>query len=178
MKKKHLDILIENEIKSPELTEEQLQFLHGCIRGSYEYKDGVVNVDGGVDFSSENLTSIPVQFGIVTGNFWSNNNKLISLKGFPYEVNSFDCSQNQLTTLEYAPTKINAYAYIMINPFILNNKLFEDLRKLGWKNKIDHFKDLMHILKQQIPIQFGVTDEDVIEEIWQSYINIKLRKQK
>lgn len=87
-------------------------------------KDLVVNVKGNVDLRKLNLKSIPVKFGRVegyfdiaenylevldgcpfevTGDFYCYENKLISLKGAPLEVLSFDCSHNLLTSLEGSP---------------------------------------------------------------------------
>jgi len=66
--------------------------------------DGTVDVDDDVNISNKNLTEIPIQFGIVKGNFRCDENKLTTLKGAPkYIGHTFDCSYNQLTTLQGAP---------------------------------------------------------------------------
>ncbi len=65
--------------------------------------DLTVDVGGGVDISYRNLAMIPVQFGVVNGNFNCNTNGLISLKGAPHACGDFRCSWNQLTSLDGAP---------------------------------------------------------------------------
>ncbi len=73
-----------------------IQFLeeHGIKNYSIN-EDGIVDVDGDVDLSDKNLTSIPVQFGRVSG--W------------------FDCSHNQLTSLKGAPREVEGWFYCRIN---------------------------------------------------------------
>lgn len=170
MNKHKLDILIESEVKP--LTKKQIKWLDKAVTGDWYYEDGVVNVNGDVGFTDQKLTSIPVQFGKVTGFFACRNNKLTSLKGSPYKVgSSFSCYQNQLTSLEYLPTAIGNFLYCDENPFILNDKLFEDIKRID-RNKIAAYFEFMEQLKEQIPTQFGVTDQTIIEQIWQSYMNI------
>lgn len=63
-----------------------------------------VEVYGGVYLGHKDLESIPVQFGIVKGNFSCVNNKLKSLKGCPHIVEEeFSCNNNELISLEYSP---------------------------------------------------------------------------
>lgn len=71
------------------------------------HDDLTVDVNGNVSISASGLNEIPVQFGIVNGNFLFFGCNLKSLKGSPREVTgSFDCSFNDLKTLEYSPTKV------------------------------------------------------------------------
>jgi len=73
-------------------------------------KDLTVDVDGDVNLSYENLTEIPVQFGIVGGYFYCYNNQLTSLQGCPKEIGGyFVCSNNQLTSLEHCPKEVGGY---------------------------------------------------------------------
>lgn len=91
--------------------------------------DLTVDVNEGVNISLRGLTHLPVQFGIVKGHFYIDQNELTSCEGFPKfvdgsllcysneitslkhcttEVNGiFDCSQNKLSSLEYCPKTIN-----------------------------------------------------------------------
>ena len=63
-----------------------------------------VDVFGHVDISHKKLKKIPVQFNVIDGNFYCNNNELKTLSGSPKIVNyNFDCSSNQLKSLKYAP---------------------------------------------------------------------------
>lgn len=169
-------------MKQQGLTESQIKWLRSTMNksDSYEFKDGFVNVNGGIwadgNDVREKLTAIPVQFGEVTGEFHVRHNELISLKGCPHTIGkAFTCYDNQLTTLDYFPQYF-VHAEIGFNPYVLNDKLFEDLMKLDAKNTVNDWFSLLAELKEQIPIQFGVTDENVIEEIWKSYEKIFTRK--
>jgi len=83
------------------------------IRNFFINNDLIINVDGSVDISSQELTHIPVKFGVVNGHF--------------------DCSHNKLTTLEGSPDKVNGYYYAYYNK-ISNVK--------GLPNKILAYIDL------------------------------------
>lgn len=72
------------------------------------HDDLTVDVDYPILLSYKNLTTLPIQFRMVTSDFSINGNSLTSLKGSPLEVKGkFDCSRNQLTTLKYCPKKIS-----------------------------------------------------------------------
>ena len=63
---------------------------------NYTVVDGLVNVDGDVDLRNKYLTKIPIKFGRVSGGFYCNSNKLVSLEGAPQSVGSdFDCHSNK-----------------------------------------------------------------------------------
>jgi hypothetical protein len=86
------------------------------------YENLTVNVQGDVYLMDKNLTEIPVQFGIVKGNFYCYNNLLTSLLGCPKEVfGSFSCSYNKLTSLKFAPEKVK-------KSFYCNNNLLTSLK--------------------------------------------------
>ena len=96
------------------LTLEQHEFLKKCVNGSYKVVDGLVNVDGYVDFHS--LKSIHdfmgIKFGKVTGDFDCNGcTSLTSLVGAPQTVGSyFSCNGcTKLTSLEGAPQTVGGY---------------------------------------------------------------------
>lgn len=56
----------------------------------------------------EKMYELPVQFGIVEGNFDCSNLGLETLKGCPDIVEGyFKCSNNNLISLEYSPKKVN-----------------------------------------------------------------------
>ena len=88
-------------------------------KGIHNYEitpEGEVNVNGGVALVSYNITTIPVQFGVVTGVFDCSYNKLTSLKGAPFKVGkAFVCLSNELTSLEHAPLEVVGGFYCNIN---------------------------------------------------------------
>jgi len=66
--------------------------------------DNSVDVDGDVKLWDKKLTSIPLNFNIVNGDFNCGWNLLTSLKGCPVRVgNGFSCYDNNLTSLQYSP---------------------------------------------------------------------------
>jgi len=75
-----------------------------------------VDVNGDVNLFDKKLASIPVQFGIVTGNFTCGQNNLATLLGAPHSVGGwFDCSVNQLTSLQFSPTEVGAQFHCEYN---------------------------------------------------------------
>lgn len=77
------------------------------IRGYTINTDQSINVDGDVDLFAQELTQLPLKFGVVSGNFDCGSNKLTSLEGCPRHVGgNFDCQNNLLTTLAHNPESI------------------------------------------------------------------------
>jgi hypothetical protein len=84
-----------------------VEWLHSMDIYDYDICDGVVHVVGDVDIPNKGLTSIPVQFGYVSGNFYCRANLLDSLEGCPNEVGgNFDCGYNELTSLKGCPREV------------------------------------------------------------------------
>jgi hypothetical protein len=69
--------------------------------------DGLVSCTGNVVLKKITVTHLPVQFKQVDGYFDCSNNQLTSLEGAPSEVGRWvDCSNNQLTSLAGAPSDV------------------------------------------------------------------------
>jgi hypothetical protein len=82
----------------------------------YEIIDGVVSVNAYVDLFNKKFEIIPIQFGRVNGDFYCQNNNLITLKGSPREVSyDFYCQYNELTSLEGGPKKVGENYYCHYN---------------------------------------------------------------
>lgn len=82
-----------------------------CAR--YEIKnytinsDGSIDVDGNVGLSHYVLKSIPLNFNIVNGHFYCNDNEIKSLLGSPKTVNGdFHCYSNKITSLIGSPNHV------------------------------------------------------------------------
>jgi hypothetical protein len=67
--------------------------------------DLVVNVEGNVTITQLKNGLLPVQFGIVNGDFKASHLSLISLKGSPSYVHKLIINDNCLTSLKYCPEK-------------------------------------------------------------------------
>jgi hypothetical protein len=64
------------------------------------------------------LTKLPLKFGKVTGWFDCSHNQLTSLEGCPTSVGgNFWCTNNQLTSLKGGPTIVNGHFGCGGNPF-------------------------------------------------------------
>ena len=75
-------------------------------------EDLTVDVTGNIKIDYRPLKVIPVQFGVVTGDFICSINQLTTLKGAPTKVGGyFNCTSNQLTTLKGGPTKVGEDFY-------------------------------------------------------------------
>ncbi len=86
---------------------------------NYAVVDGLVNVDGDVDLRNKSLTEIPIKFGRVSGGFYCNSNKLVSLEGAPKNIGGgFYCSNNKLVSLEGAPQSVGGDFYCYSNKLV------------------------------------------------------------
>jgi hypothetical protein len=73
-------------------------------------EDGTIDVDDSVNLSYKGLTELPLRFRNVSGSFWCDSNKLISLEGSPKSVGgSFLCYNNKLTSLEGSPQSVGVH---------------------------------------------------------------------
>jgi hypothetical protein len=99
--------LFENQT---ELSQEQIEWLDKCTGGKWTLnpQTGLVDVDGGFYCISQNLTDFKgVRFGKVGRNFDCSENEITSLEGAPQEVKgTFNCSENELTSLKGAPQQV------------------------------------------------------------------------
>jgi hypothetical protein len=78
--------------------------------------DGLIDVDGDVNLNHSGLTKLPIKFGEVTGNFECSDNQLTTLEGSPQSVGGgFSCRYNQLTTLEGSPQSVGGGFYCRNN---------------------------------------------------------------
>lgn len=102
------------------------------------HNDLTVDVKGHVNLSHQNLTYLPIQFGIVQGSFRIDGNNLTSLKGSPmYVGESFDCSCNNLINLKYL------------------SKYIGDSLDASHNNLI-HIEDLVHcMVRREIDLQYN-----------------------
>ena len=81
-----------------------------CIENYTINEDGSIDVDGDVRIYGKRLTKLPLKFGKVTGYFDCSHNQLTTLEGGPKEVGGvFACSYNQLTSLEGSPKSVGGY---------------------------------------------------------------------
>ena len=92
-------------LKTKESIEDWLKKMK--IRNYTILKNLNVDVHNSVDLDSLKLKKILIQFNIVKGSFWCDDNQFKSLEGAPREVGGhFTCSYNQLKSLEEAPQKV------------------------------------------------------------------------
>lgn len=88
-----------------------------------EEKNGkpVIDYDGDVNLNYKKMSSIPIYFNRVSGDFDCGSNKLTSLECSPREVGGyFSCESNELTSLKGGPEKVGG-------DFICNNNKLTSL---------------------------------------------------
>ena len=94
--------------KTREKTEDWLDSMR--IKNYTINDDLSVDGDLSVDIDSRNLDYIPVQFRLVCGRFDCSNNNLTSLEGCPTEVGlDFFCYKNNLISLEHCPKEVGRF---------------------------------------------------------------------
>jgi hypothetical protein len=94
------------------LTDEQRKFLNKNTRGRWSVNsEGLVDVHGSFYCYRQRLEDfLGIRFGKVSGIFDCSNNQLRTLEGSPREVDgSFYCYRNPLISLEGAPEVIKGY---------------------------------------------------------------------
>ena len=96
--------------------------------------DLTVDVKGNVRIFHQSLTEIPIQFGVVDGNFYCDYNNLTSLKGCPrYVTKVYNADHNKINTLKYVPEEIGWSFSIENNPLpkeIYNFRAFYSISDL------------------------------------------------
>jgi hypothetical protein len=95
-------------------------------------KDGIVHVNGSISYDESVL---PVQFGIVTGNFYCS--YLTTLRGAPSVVGGDMSMSRQLTTLAFAPSQVGGMLSIKYNPKLTSLE--------HMPTKIGRFLNLMYL---------------------------------
>ena len=122
-----------------------------------------IDVNGGVNLGNLKLTSLPLRFSIVGGDFNCSYNRLTALEGSPMEVvGYFYCSSNQLTTLDGGPREVGGNFYCHYNQltsfeggprevggsFVCsNNPVFEILYKFPSYKKVLKFWDDFNVVR-------------------------------
>ena len=72
--------------------------------------DGSIDVNGDVYLWSRRLTELPLRFNKVSGSFDCSSNNLTSLNGSPKWIGGwFSCQYNQLTSLEFSPDYVGGW---------------------------------------------------------------------
>jgi hypothetical protein len=94
-----------------------IELLKKYVEGTYNINDdGSIDVKGDVNFDGLKLTEIPFKFRNVSGYFDCSNNQLTSLESAPNSVGSiFSCSNNKLTSLKGAPSSVGGCFYCSNN---------------------------------------------------------------
>jgi hypothetical protein len=79
-------------------------------------EDGSIDVDGDVNLQNKRLNKLPLKFRNVSGYFDCSYNNLISLEGCPESVSGhFFCFNNNLTSLEGSPKSVGGHFYCYYN---------------------------------------------------------------
>ena len=94
------------------MSEEEIHLICGKynIQNYSINSDGSIDVDGDVRLHNKKLTKIPLKFNKVSGSFDCSWNNLISLENSPIEVGGdFICDFNRLKSLVGSSIKINGY---------------------------------------------------------------------
>jgi len=100
-----------------ELKKELERLLVNKLKLVQDYRTKKWNCLGDIDLSHCGLSRLPLEFGIIIGDFNCSHNNLTSLIGSPQNCNIFNCNNNNLTTLEGGPQ------YVLSDMYVHNNRL-------------------------------------------------------
>lgn len=90
-----------------------------------------VDVNASVYLSDKNLTFIPIQFGIVSGDFFCDGNNLTSLLGLPHLIKKdLYCNHNKLTSLEGLSKEIHGAINCSNNPIQVDSYIESQFKVL------------------------------------------------
>ena len=125
--------------------EETESWLESMGIENYTINDGlIVNVSGGVWIIDQNLDYIPVQFGLVDNGFYCFNNNLTSLEHCPTKVNGyFYCSNNMIVS--EIPKGYNGQTNLSCetnNLELISSRSFDKFEELDSETKIRVLNDL------------------------------------
>jgi hypothetical protein len=111
--KRILSYKLFEEQETTELTQEQAEWLNQYTKGTWDLNPdtGLVDIDGSFNCHAGDLIDFNgIRFGKVTGDFDCSYNQLFSLDGAPKEVGGdFECDENMLDNLEGAPESVGGY---------------------------------------------------------------------
>lgn len=90
--------------------------VRGDLSSSMSFRGLTMDVDGSVDLKRSRLDVLPIKFGHVSGDFWVDDNQLISLIGAPESVaGDFSCESNGLLTLLHGPSSVGGDYFCSAN---------------------------------------------------------------
>ena len=151
------------------LNEEQIDFLNRCVTGKWHLNnEGVVNVDDSFYCNDKGISDFKgIKFGKVNGDFDCSYNNLSSLEGCPKEVvGHFDCSHNKLSSLEFAPERVRSSFYCQNNSL---TSLDGAPKEVGGFFYFDYNEGVSSKTLKMIAIQMKVTKSDyktVLKSLW------------
>jgi len=98
------------------------QFYISDMPATFEVINGEVSVDGNCSWmSSYKATKLPIKFSKVTGSFFVNDQKIVTLVGSPETVGkTFGCSHNLITSLVGGPIEVGKNYYCDSNPHLVS----------------------------------------------------------
>ena len=166
-------------------TEDQIEWLNSCIKGSWNINPstGLIDVDGDFSCVQQDLTDFKgVRFGHVNGYFYCYHNQLTSLVGAPQKVGGdFYCDNNQLTSLEGAPQTVSHF-YCSDNPaskktlasifaLMQKGKSYQQALEEYWPNMDDKdrvlmYKDLKDLTPEEIRRYEALTTVNRMKQKW------------
>jgi hypothetical protein len=87
--------------------------------------DGSIDVEGSVDLSYKRISELPLKFNMVSEYFNCSNNQLTTLEGAPnYVGKDLFCQNNKLTSLDGFPNVVGGESWIQYNPIHEITRLF------------------------------------------------------
>ena len=136
------------------LTPEQIDFLNKYVIGKWKLNDeGVVDVDGVFNCFSKGISDFKeIKFGKINGDFNCSYNNLTSLEGCPKEVGgNFYCHYSNLTSLEGRPKEVGGFFYFEYNEGV-STEILKSIFSKMLKFKLD-YSDALKSLWSEIPIE-------------------------
>jgi Leucine-rich repeat (LRR) protein len=90
--------------------------IKGDLASNFDNNVLKIDIDGDVNLKRSGLEMLPMNFGRVRGDFWVDDNQLITLLGSPrYVFGDFSCESNGLVTLKHGPAEVEGDYFCSAN---------------------------------------------------------------
>lgn len=135
-----------------------------------------VDIDGDVNLKRSGLEMLPMNFGRVKGDFWVDDNQLITLLGSPrYVFGDFSCESNGLVTLKHGPAEVEGDYFCSANhltnlshvPAVIGGGLFCSNNQItslaGIPKRLTHLYCDFNPISSLVGITFVLRECEVID---------------
>lgn len=150
--------------------------INGDLASHFDNNVLKFDIDGDVNLKRSGLEMFPINFGRVKGDFWVDDNQLITLLGAPKHVGGdFSCESNGLVTLKHGPVEVEGDYFCSANqltslshlPSVIGGGLFCSNNQItslaGIPKRLKHLYCDFNPISSLVGIAFVLRECEVID---------------